>query len=60
MRKLRIAIVGATGLVGQELIKALEQQKLPLDSLHLCASDRSAGTRVSVNIVNELITKGLI
>jgi aspartate-semialdehyde dehydrogenase len=38
-----VAIVGATGAVGVELIRCLEQRKFPLASLQLFASARSAG-----------------
>ena len=38
-----LAIVGATGAVGQELIRCLEQRRFPLGSLRLFASSRSAG-----------------
>ena len=43
----RVAIVGATGLVGGEFLKILEERKFPIDSLRLFASDRSAGRRLS-------------
>ncbi len=43
-----IAIVGATGLVGQEFIKVLEQRKFPIKSIRLYASDRSAGKKLFV------------
>lgn len=46
MNKYNVAIVGATGLVGQHLIKVLEQRKFPMASLRLFASDRSAGKRL--------------
>ena len=49
MRGYRVAIVGATGLVGQEFIKVLEQRNFPMDSIQLLASDRSAGRKVFVN-----------
>lgn len=49
MKSYNLAIVGATGLVGQELLKTLEQRKLPLSSIKLLASDRSAGKKVYVN-----------
>jgi aspartate-semialdehyde dehydrogenase len=39
----RIAIVGATGAVGQVLIQLLEQRSFPVDSLKLFASSKSAG-----------------
>jgi aspartate-semialdehyde dehydrogenase len=38
-----VAIVGATGLVGQEFIRILLQRRFPMASLRLMASDRSAG-----------------
>ena len=39
----RVAIVGATGAVGTELIACLQERKFPLSSLRLFASERSAG-----------------
>ncbi len=38
-----VAVVGATGAVGVELIQCLEQRKFPLSELRLFASARSAG-----------------
>jgi aspartate-semialdehyde dehydrogenase len=38
-----VAIVGATGAVGSELIGCLEQRDFPLSRLRLFASARSAG-----------------
>lgn len=46
MKSLRVAIVGATGLVGQEFIKILAQRNFPVESLSLLASDRSAGKKI--------------
>ena len=48
MKGYRVAIVGATGLVGQEFIKVLEQRNFPMDSIQLLASDRSAGRKLFV------------
>ena len=48
MREFHTAIVGATGLVGQEFIKILEQQRFPMASIQLFASDRSAGRTMLV------------
>jgi len=45
----RVAVVGATGLVGQEFIKVLEERSFPMTSIHLLASDRSAGKKLFVN-----------
>ncbi len=41
-----VAIVGATGAVGQELISILEERNFKLDSLKLLASKRSAGKKL--------------
>ena len=40
---MRIAIVGASGAVGQELLRILDQRNFPLDDLVLFGSKRSAG-----------------
>lgn len=48
MKECRVAIVGATGLVGQEFIKVLEQRNFPMESISLFASDRSAGKKMFV------------
>lgn len=46
MRKPRVAVVGATGMVGQEMIKVLEQRAFPLAELVPLASERSRGRSV--------------
>ncbi|MDD6280734.1 MAG: aspartate-semialdehyde dehydrogenase [Muribaculaceae bacterium] len=43
---MNIAIVGASGAVGQELLKVLDQRNFPIDSLRLFGSKRSAGSVV--------------
>jgi len=48
MKGYRVAIVGATGLVGQEFIKVLEQRSFPMTSLRLLASERSVGKKLFV------------
>lgn len=40
---MNVAIVGASGAVGQELLKILDQRKFPVDNLRLFGSERSAG-----------------
>jgi len=42
-----VAVVGATGLVGGEIIRILEQRKFPVGELRLLASERSAGSKLS-------------
>ncbi|OGO24269.1 MAG: aspartate-semialdehyde dehydrogenase [Chloroflexi bacterium RBG_16_50_9] len=48
MKEYNVAILGATGLVGQEFIKVLEQRHFPVASIRLLASDRSAGRKMLV------------
>ncbi|MCX8126159.1 MAG: aspartate-semialdehyde dehydrogenase [Dehalococcoidia bacterium] len=48
MKKYRVAVVGATGMVGQEFIKMLQQRNFPMSSIQLLASDRSVGKRMFV------------
>ena len=43
---MRVAIVGATGAVGQELMKLLYERSFPLTSLELYASARSEGKEI--------------
>ncbi|MBN2372320.1 aspartate-semialdehyde dehydrogenase [bacterium] len=45
--KYRVAVVGATGAVGQEMILTLEQRGFPVSELVPLASQRSAGSEVS-------------
>ncbi|AET70012.1 aspartate-semialdehyde dehydrogenase [Desulfosporosinus orientis DSM 765] len=42
-----VAIVGATGAVGQEFLKILSERKFPIKELRLLASKRSAGKRIT-------------
>ena len=49
MSGLNLAIVGATGMVGREFIKVIEQRKFHYASIHLYASDRSTGKKLYVN-----------
>ena len=43
MKHYNIAILGATGAVGQTMIKVLEEREFPIDEIRLLASPRSAG-----------------
>ncbi len=42
---MKVAIVGASGAVGQELLKIIEERNLPVDELLLFGSERSAGKK---------------
>ncbi len=44
---MKVAIVGASGAVGQELVRVLEERDFPVDELVLFGSERSAGRKYS-------------
>ena len=46
MKQVNIAVVGATGAVGETIIRVLEQRKFPLDKLYPLASEKSAGNKI--------------
>jgi aspartate-semialdehyde dehydrogenase len=46
---MRVAIVGATGLVGQEMLAVLQELEFPVSELIPVASDRSAGRKIAFN-----------
>ena len=43
MKKYNVAILGATGAVGAEFLKLIEERNFPFNELRLLASKRSAG-----------------
>jgi aspartate-semialdehyde dehydrogenase len=57
----RVAVVGATGAVGSEMIEVLEERKFPVETLIPLASARSAGGTVSfrgTDLTVKELTKG--
>lgn len=46
-KKYKLALIGATGLVGRTAIKVLEEKKLPIDEYAFYASSRSAGSLIN-------------
>lgn len=48
-KKYNVAIVGATGAVGEAMISILEERKFPVDRVYALASERSVGKRISFN-----------
>jgi aspartate-semialdehyde dehydrogenase len=59
-QKYHVAVVGATGAVGNEMVSILGERKFPVNQLKLLASTRSAGTevefrgkQVTVEVLNE-------
>ena len=58
MKKYNIAVVGATGMVGQTFLKVLEEFNLPVNNYYLFSSKRSAGKRIQF-MRNEYIVEEL-
>lgn len=58
MKKVSLAVVGATGMVGRTFIKVLEERNLPIENIYFFSSSRSAGSTITFNgkdyIVEEL------
>ncbi|MEV9594779.1 aspartate-semialdehyde dehydrogenase [Aliarcobacter butzleri] len=54
MRKFNVAVVGATGAVGEELFRVLEEVNFPINKLIPLASARSAGSKIEY--INKEIT----
>ena len=52
-----VAVVGATGAVGEVMIELLESRAFPVENLFLLASERSAGTRLPFNGQNLRVEK---
>ena len=55
----RIAVVGATGAVGREMLKTLAERKFPADEVVALASGRSAGQEVSFGEKKVLTVRNL-
>lgn len=47
MKEYRVAVVGATGMVGRTFLKVLEEYQLPVKEYVLMASKRSAGSKMT-------------
>ena len=43
----KVAVVGATGNVGREMLNILEELEFPVDAMHAVASRKSKGVEVS-------------
>ena len=48
MNECSIAVIGATGAVGQVFLRILEERDFPVSSIRLCASKRSVGKKITV------------
>ena len=49
MKEVNVAVVGATGAVGNEMVKVLEERRFPVNEIRLLASKRSVGKKISFN-----------
>ena len=49
MKKINLAVVGATGMVGRTFLKVLEERNLPIENFYVFASARSAGSTLTFN-----------
>ncbi len=57
--KYNIAVVGATGNVGREVIKILNEVQFPIDNFYALASAKSEGKQISRNLHQTLTVKSL-
>ena len=55
----RVAVVGATGAVGREMLKTLAEREFPIDDIAAVASGRSAGSQVSFGAKRVLTVQNL-
>ena len=46
MKKVNLAVVGVTGMVGRTFLKVLEEKNLPIENFYVFASARSAGSKI--------------
>jgi aspartate-semialdehyde dehydrogenase len=66
MKQFNVAVVGATGAVGNEMVETLEHRKFPVKNLKLLASERSLGValdykgqEIPVEVLNKDSFKGV-
>lgn len=55
MKSLKLGIVGATGLVGREFLKLLEERKTPIEEIRLFASEKSKGSKIRFKNEDQLV-----
>ena len=58
-QKYNIAIVGATGNVGREILTILEERKFPINNLYALASSSSAGKHISMSLTKQIEVQDL-
>jgi len=65
MKKFNVAVVGATGMVGNKFLEVLTERQLPVENIYLFASSKSAGKVIDfmgkphtvIELTNENIAK---
>lgn len=55
MKKINLAVVGATGMVGRTFLKVLEERNLPIENIYFFSSVRSAGSLIKFNNVEYIV-----
>ncbi|MDI3536667.1 MAG: aspartate-semialdehyde dehydrogenase [Eubacteriaceae bacterium] len=55
MKTYNVAVVGATGMVGQKMLQVLAELKFPVNNLYPMASSRSAGKEITFNGKNYVV-----
>lgn len=55
MKKLNVAVIGATGLVGSTIVKILEERNFPINNIYFLASKKSVGSKIYFNKVDYLV-----
>ena len=53
-----VAVVGATGAVGETMLKVLAERQFPIGRLHVLASERSAGSKIEFG-ARQLVVENL-
>lgn len=59
MKNYNLAVVGATGNVGREILQILDQRKFPINKLHALASNKSEGTKLMYGDDKEITVEAL-
>lgn len=49
MKKVNVAVVGATGMVGRKMLEVLSERNFPINNLYVFASKKSAGSKIQYN-----------
>ena len=47
MKKVNVAVVGATGMVGRTFLKVLEERQFPIENIYFFSSKKSAGSTIN-------------